>query len=158
MLCLCHVILFCTHMSSCRNAQANVSVMKEPKWGPTDGWVSIANSWQGFESWRMISLTCCTSHANKDSTAIKRADLSLESLWIAVNSVYLEKWLQILMGSENHKSKCMCPETSQPTGSNLGNWIFNNCNYLVFFFLTIVSILNETTIIKRESVTFIGSI
>lgn len=102
----CHFV--CTHMSNCMNAQANVSVMRGPKWGPTDGWVSIANSWQGWESWRMISLTCCVFHANKDSAAVKRADWSLEPPGIYVNSVYLEMWLQILMGSENHKSESMC--------------------------------------------------
>lgn len=106
MVCLSHVILFYTQMSSFRNAQTNGSVMKRPRWGPTDGWVSIA--WQRLESWRMISLTCCIFHANEESTAVNRAGCCLKALGVCVNSVCLEKWLQILMGSENHKSESMC--------------------------------------------------
>lgn len=62
----------------------------------------------------MISLTCCISHANEDVAVFKRADWSLESPGIYVNSVYLEKRLQIVMGSENHKPESTCSETSHP--------------------------------------------
>lgn len=108
-LCVCHhAILFCPRMSNGRNAQANISVVKGPEWGPADGWVSTARSWQGWESWAMISSTCCIFHANKNSTAVKKAARPLESPGIYGNGVCLEKWLQILMGSENHKSESMC--------------------------------------------------
>ena len=53
--CVCVMSFYFALVSSCRNAQANTSALKEPKWRPTDGWASIANSWPGWESWRMIS-------------------------------------------------------------------------------------------------------
>lgn len=82
----------------------------------------------------MIPLTCCIFHANKDSTAVKKADRSPESPGIGRNNVCLEKRLKILMGSENHKSESMCAsETSLSIGQIQENWIFNNGIYLVFF-------------------------
>ena len=81
----------------------------------------------------MISLTCCISHANEVVAVFKRADWSLESSEIYVNSVYLEKRLQIVMAQKITNQKPHAPRPHTHGIKFRENWIFNNGMYACMY-------------------------